>query len=200
MTLATHPEDASRGFVGIASRSARVSQPVDVGFFEAVPETLVDFGVLVKESTVALVRFFSPTGLSNFFRNVADQPVDPAPASSSGAATAVGSSEGQDRVVSIFGALQIGADLTSYGYGNLLLFLALVNIFFGVFNMIPLLPLDGGHVVIATYERLRSRRGRRYVADVSKMVPLAYALVFVLIFVGLGALYLDIIDPVDLSG
>ena len=199
LILAAHPEDASRGFVGIASGNARIARSVDVGVFEAVPETMADFGFLTKESVIALVRFFSPTGLTNFFRNVADQPGDPATAPSSGATSAEASSENQDRVVSIFGALQIGADLTENGYGNLLLFLALVNIFVGVFNMIPLLPLDGGHVVIATYERLRSRRGRRYVADVSKMVPLAYALVLVLLFVGLGALYLDITDPVKLS-
>ena len=198
LTLAAHPEDASRGFVGISSRNARVAQSMDVGYFKAVPETLQDFGFLVKESAVGIGRFFSPTGLSNFFRNVADQPGDPATAPSSAATSAVASSEHQDRVVSIFGALQIGADLTENGYGNLLLFLALVNIFIGVFNMIPLLPLDGGHVVIATYERLRSHRGRRYVADVSKMMPLAYAVVLVLLFVGLGALYLDIIDPVEL--
>ena len=198
LTLAAHPNDASRGFVGIASGNARVAQSVDIGVFEAVPKTMEDFGFLTKESAVALGRFFSPTGLTNFFRNVADQPGDPVTAPSSGATSAAVSSEDQDRVVSIFGALQIGADLTENGYGNLLLFLALINIFVGVFNMIPLLPLDGGHVVIATYERLRSRRGRRYVADVSKMVPLAYAMVFVLLFVGLGALYLDIIDPVEL--
>ncbi len=200
LTLATHPYDASRGFLGIRSSTAWIAQPVDVGYFGAVPDALADFGLLVKESTIALGRFFSPTGLSNFFRNVADQPGDPVTASSSSATAAVASSEDQDRVVSIFGALKIGADLTEYGYGNLLLFLALVNIFIGVFNMIPLLPLDGGHVVIATYERLRSRRGRRYVADVSKMVPVAYAVVLILIFVGLGALYLDIVNPVDLSG
>ena len=35
-----------------------------------------------------------------------------------------------------------------------------VNIFVGVLNMLPMLPLDGGYVAIATYERLRSRRGR----------------------------------------
>ena len=62
------------------------------------------------------------------------------------------------------------------------------------------LPLDGGHVVIATYERIRSRNGERYHADVAKMLPIAYAVVFVLITVGLGAIYLDIVDPVSLSG
>ena len=42
--------------------------------------------------------------------------------------------------------------------------------------MFPLLPFDGGHAAIATYERLRSRRGQApYRADVAKMIPVAMA-------------------------
>ena len=40
--------------------------------------------------------------------------------------------------------------------------LAFVNVFIGVLNLVPLLPLDGGHVAIAIYERIRSMRGRRH--------------------------------------
>ena len=39
--------------------------------------------------------------------------------------------------------------------------LAALNVFVGVFNMFPLLPLDGGHAAIATYERVRERPTRR---------------------------------------
>ena len=199
LTLGTHPEDPGRGYVGISSRTARVSRAVEVGPVQAVPETLDEFGFLVKESVLSIGRFFSPSGLSSFYREVADQP-DPqgsqkvAPAG--GGTTAGVGDDGQNRVVSIFGALRIGADLTENGWDNLLLFLALLNVFIGVFNLLPFLPLDGGHVVIATYERLRSWRGHRYTADVSKMMPVAYAVVLILVFVGLGALYLDITDPI----
>ena len=47
-----------------------------------------------------------------------------------------------------------------------------VNVLIGILNLMPLLPLDGGHVAIATYERIRSIGGRRYMADV---VPAAAA-------------------------
>ncbi len=58
------------------------------------------------------------------------------------------------------------------GLGGLLLTLAAVNVFVGLLNMFPVLPFDGGHAAIATYERLRSRRGRPpYRADISKMIP-----------------------------
>ena len=47
--------------------------------------------------------------------------------------------------------------------------LAVLNVFVGVFNMFPLLPLDGGHAAIAIYERIREgRTGRRYFADVGE--------------------------------
>ncbi|WP_420436284.1 M50 family metallopeptidase [Candidatus Poriferisocius sp.] len=198
LTLGAHPEDSSRGYVGIASGTAQLRQSVEVGYLEAVPDTLDEFGFLVKESVLGIGRFFSPSGLSNFFRDVADQPTQQGITPiDSGVTTAVPSDD-QGRVISIFGALRIGADLTENGYGNLLLFLALLNVFIGVFNLIPLLPFDGGHVVIATYERLRSWRGRRYTADVSKMVPVAYAVILILGFVFIGSVYLDFTDPVEL--
>ncbi|MXW43091.1 MAG: site-2 protease family protein [Acidimicrobiia bacterium] len=201
LILGTHPLDATRAYIGIGSRSAYVSESVEVGYFKAVPETFREFGYLVKESVLSIGRFFSPSGLSNFYRDLTNQPAEQPSTPSQGVfAPSEGLSDDEARVISIFGALQIGADLTENSYVNLLVFLALLNVFVGVFNMIPLLPLDGGHVVIATYERLRSRRDRRYIADVSKMIPVAYGVILVLLFVGLGALYLDITDPVELPG
>lgn len=203
LTLDAHPRDASRGYVGIGSRSARLYQPVEVGYFEAVPETFEEFGFIVRESVFGIGRIFSPGGLSNFFQRVVDQPASPEVSSVGGQTGIETGAEDGDRVVSILGVLNLFSDFIAditENYGELLLLFAIVNIFIGVFNMIPLLPFDGGHVAIATYERLRSRRGRRYTADVSKMVPVAYAVVLVLIVVGIGALYLDASDPVQLPG
>ena len=50
-------------------------------------------------------------------------------------------------------------------------------------------------MLIATYERLRSRNGKRYFADVNKLVPLTVGVIGVLVLVGLSALYLDIANP-----
>ncbi len=203
LTLDSHPQDASRGYVGIASQTAWLSRSVEVGYFEAIPETFEEFGFIAKESVLGIGRIFSPGGLSNFFQRVADQPSG-AEVSSVGGQTSLGSGvEDEDRVVSILGVLQLFSDFVANiteDYGELLLFFAIVNIFIGVFNMVPLLPFDGGHVAIATYERLRSRRGRRYTADVSKMIPVAYAVILIVLFVGLGAIYLDASDPLQLPG
>jgi hypothetical protein len=70
-----------------------------------------------------------------------------------------------------------------------------LNIFVGVFNMFPLLPLDGGHAAIATYERFRERNGERYYADVARLMPFAMGVIMVLLFLFMSGLYLDITDP-----
>ena len=74
--------------------------------------------------------------------------------------------------------------------------MAAVNIFVGVLNMLPMLPLDGGYVAIATYERLRSRRGVHYHADINKLAPVAYAFMAVLLVLFASTLFLDIAHPI----
>jgi membrane-associated protease RseP (regulator of RpoE activity) len=71
-----------------------------------------------------------------------------------------------------------------------------IDVFVGIVNLVPMLPLDGGHVLVAVYERIRSRKGRKYHADVAKLAPVAYVFVlFLVVFVG-SALFLDIVHPV----
>jgi membrane-associated protease RseP (regulator of RpoE activity) len=73
-----------------------------------------------------------------------------------------------------------------------------INVFVGMFNMVPMLPLDGGHVLVATYERIRSTRKRRYIADVRKLMPAAYAVMFLMLMLGISSLYLDLRAPISL--
>ena len=61
-------------------------------------------------------------------------------------------------------------------------------------------PVDTGHVVVATYERIRSRRGKRYFADMAKALPIVYAVAGIMVFLGVLALVRDIIDPLSLGG
>ena len=65
--------------------------------------------------------------------------------------------------------------------------------------MIPLLPLDGGHAAIAVYERIRSRRGRRYRANIMKLVPITWAVLLLLLTISISSLYLDIRRPIQLE-
>ena len=120
--------------------------------------------VFLLPDNKGLGNFFSPSGLGDFFSEVFDL-------DSTQSSTNVGIGEGDEgRIVSVVGATRLGAELTETGWTGLFLFLATINVFIGIFNLIPLLPLDGGHVMIAIYERLRSRKGIRYHADASKLL------------------------------
>ncbi|MFZ9674900.1 MAG: M50 family metallopeptidase [Ilumatobacteraceae bacterium] len=81
------------------------------------------------------------------------------------------------------------------GFYGVLEVLASINVFVGLFNLLPLLPFDGGHAAIATYERLRSRKGREYRADVEKMWPATVVVVTLLMFLTFTGLYLDLTRP-----
>jgi membrane-associated protease RseP (regulator of RpoE activity) len=80
------------------------------------------------------------------------------------------------------------------GLPTVLYLLAIINLSLGIFNLIPLLPLDGGHVAIALYEGARSRRKRRYHADVAKLLPLFYLAIALIVFLGVSSLFLDLRD------
>jgi membrane-associated protease RseP (regulator of RpoE activity) len=85
-----------------------------------------------------------------------------------------------------------------------LLLIASLNIFVGVFNLLPLLPLDGGHLAVVIFERIRAWfnrvRGRPDpgLVDIQRLVPLSL-LVFALL-VGFGTLLIaaDIFNPVHI--
>ncbi|UWF78296.1 M50 family metallopeptidase [Microbacterium neungamense] len=88
----------------------------------------------------------------------------------------------------------------------LLNLLGALNIALFVFNMIPLLPLDGGHIVVALWDGLRrawarlTGRPEPGPVDATRLVPLTVIVAAVLI--GMGALLLiaDLVKPVDLFG
>ena len=62
--------------------------------------------------------------------------------------------------------------------------------------MLPMIPLDGGHVAVAGYEWIRTKRGKPYYrADITKLMPVATVFVaLLLVFVG-GRVFLDIAHP-----
>jgi membrane-associated protease RseP (regulator of RpoE activity) len=103
----------------------------------------------------------------------------------------------ETRPTTLVGVTSVSDDVgDSAGFVGILYLLAVLNVFVGVFNMFPLLPLDGGHAAIATYERLRERNGQRYHADVAKLMPFAMAVITMLMFLFVAGLYLDITQPV----
>ena len=71
--------------------------------------------------------------------------------------------------------------------------LAQINVILATFNVIPLLPLDGGHFAVALWQKITGRE-----PDVRKLVPVAVAVIVLFTFLGLAAIVLDIIDPIRL--
>ncbi len=173
VVLASNPANSDLAFLGVSSDSyAYVRQNV----FNAVRLGVVDAVKTVRDSVGGLFVVLNP---ANIFSNVvADEP------------------DMMTRPTTVVGASQFGGEIgRSEGIKGVLMLLASVNIFVGVFNMVPLLPFDGGHAAIATYERLRSRRGRVYRADVGKMIPVATTVVVLLVMLMFAGLYLDITSP-----
>ena len=82
------------------------------------------------------------------------------------------------------------------GLATVLWLVAVINLSLGIFNLLPFFPLDGGHVVVALYEGVRSRRRRPYHADVAKLLPLFYLGLGLIVFLGASALFLDLRDLV----
>ncbi len=87
-----------------------------------------------------------------------------------------------------------------------LLLMAELNIFVGVFNLLPLLPMDGGHVAAIIWERIRAwfarLRGRPDpgLVDMSKLLPVSFSIFMVLIFFSVVLILADIVNPVNIAG
>ena len=166
------------GFVGIGP-----AFPVErAGPVEAIGKTASGIWTVSVETVKALGQVVSPEGASSYGRQLLGRDLSPDPE--------------DPRPLSVVGAVRVASQAADEGWRELLVLLLTINVFVGILNMLPLLPFDGGHAAVATYERLRSRGGRRYHADVSKAMPVYYAVFLFIAFVGITSLYLDIIRPI----
>ena len=184
---------------------------VTMGPIRATGEAAVRFADLAWMSVKGLVGlvkglvgFVTPDGLADFFAGA----VGPSEITTGGPSTVPDNPSApvvepaadpadDERLLSIYGVARLGSAMFDDGWSTYVWFLILVNVFFGVFNLVPLLPFDGGHVAIATYERGRSIGGRRHMADLSRLMPLTWAVVSLLVAVFGVALYRDIVDFPD---
>lgn len=195
--------EATAGFFGVSPELS----PKALGPVDSATRAVTAFGDFSYQAVTGIGRFFTPSSLGDFFTGTFDFSDEPA------STTAVDTTEFRDvevrsldasnpdenRILSIYGAAKAGVFLSADGWEQMLLFLAGLNIFVGVFNLAPFPPLDGGHVVVAIYERIRSIGGRRYQVDYGKLLPLTYAVFGILMTIGMLALFRDIIDPIDLG-
>ena len=148
----------------------------------ALRRTATDMPKFMWETVKALGGIFSPNGIENYSELLQGKK----------------DANQNNRLMSPVGVAKVAGDAVESGWYWVLMLLFSINVFVGIFNMVPLLPLDGGHVAIATYEKIASSiKGRRVQVDVNKLMPITAAVLAVLVILGLSALYLDIVRPVS---
>jgi membrane-associated protease RseP (regulator of RpoE activity) len=117
----------------------------------------------------------------------------------------------QNGPMSVVGAGRLAGEAASQaptpvdGLFFVLTLLAGLNLFLGVLNLVPLLPLDGGQMAGAVYEALRRGLARLLhrpdpgFVDVAKLLPVGYVMAGVILVASVVLIYADIVAPVSLS-
>lgn len=199
------PENGSTGFLGISPDPDNVRE-TPVG---ALGETGRLFGSITTGMGAGIGHLFSPSGIQNYASQVADgssspnqnaasQPNTLTPVDGSPPPNSLSSDSTDARPVSIIGIVQAGSSAAQTGVWDFLMLVALVNIALALINLLPILPFDGGHAAIASYEGIRGAiRGRPYRVDITKLLPLTYAFMAVLVLLAASSAYLDVIRPVS---
>jgi membrane-associated protease RseP (regulator of RpoE activity) len=157
------------GRIGVILDEARQRS----GPIAAVRRAGVQIGSLVKGITLRLGDLFGPKGLDRIGQLLSGAP------------------RRADDPTSIVGGARIAGQAAKAGlWDSLFELLVVFNVFVGILNLIPLPPLDGGHLAVLAYERVTRRQ-----PDVRKLVPLtALVAAFMVLFV-ISLVYLDIVRP-----
>ena len=177
------PVTELRPIIGVQLKPSLAPQPVNESFGYAIAATAGVFGFILELPQQVFQIALSTFGISERDPNGA---------------------------ISILGVGQLAGEVSSADVpaearlATLLLLIGSLNLALFAFNLIPLLPLDGGHVLGALYEAAK-RRGARLFGrpdpgpiDTAKALPVAYAMWAVLLFTGLLLIFADIVNPISL--
>ena len=122
-------------------------------------------------------------------------------------ASIFGAERDQEGPMSVVGASRVGGELVERSQWTMfLMMLASLNFFLALFNLVPLPPLDGGHIAVVIYEKIRDFiRGLRGIApgqpaDYTKLMPITYVMSAVLLGIGAIVIIADVVNPVRLFG
>jgi membrane-associated protease RseP (regulator of RpoE activity) len=174
------------GHLGIGIQQATTS----VGLLASIGDSFDTMWQVTDAEVTGLGHTFSPSGLSSVFHQVTDSKYAQKVANNPNVAP---------RPTSVVGIAGLGAQAEQAGIASVLMLLIAINIVFALLNMLPMIPLDGGHVAIAAYEWIRTKKGEAYYrADITKLFPVAALFIaFLLVFV-VAAVYLDITHPLQI--
>lgn len=109
--------------------------------------------------------------------------------------------------ISVVGASRAGGELVEQNqWAVFFSLLASLNFFLALFNLVPLPPLDGGHIAVVLYEAVRDRIRRLRglppgePVNYEKLMPLTYSMAALLLGVGVLVMIADVTNPVRLFG
>ena len=163
------------------------------GFIKSITESSRATQVLVRESTKSLIAM--PTKIPSLIRETfGDEKRDP------------------NGLVGVVGAARVSGQTIESGkltgterFATFLLLIASLNIFVGLFNLLPILPLDGGHMAVAIVDEIRAfiarlrGRPRPQGIDVNVLTPVTMVVFALLAVLTVLLVIADIINPISLN-
>jgi membrane-associated protease RseP (regulator of RpoE activity) len=183
-TLANVPGHG--GYLGIAPTSVFQRQgPVD-----AVKYVGTGFSQVITGSASALAKL--PGAIPDLFKS------DRSQTAAGNVSSVVGAARDTGQAVASDAGWQAKVEFV-------LLLIASLNIFVGVFNLLPLLPMDGGHVAVVLWERIKAwfarlrHRPDPGLVDYRKLVPVSFSIFLVLVVFGMMLILADIVNPVSIG-
>lgn len=168
--------------IGITAPDAVTVHP---GFFTSLGDGFSMFGSAVTNSVEGIAQI--PGDIPKLFDSTVNH-----------------TSRSDTSPVGVVGMAQVGGQIfDQHQFSEYLSIIAAINVFIGIFNLLPILPLDGGHIAVLLYEEARRRLLRLFGrtdpgrVDLNKLLPVAYT--FLILFVGLTVLLLaaDITNPIQ---
>ena len=166
-----------RGFLGFQP----TEQTRRIGVLAAIPESIK----LFWDTTVATVK-----GLGGFVTGLADRMSAPEAAPPGGGGG--GGEVGGGGPIGIVGITRLaGQAVANNQWAVFVAILIQLNIVVGVFNLLPLPPMDGGYLAFVLWQVVTRRE-----VDLRKVVPVAALIVGLLVMLTVGLVWLDITNPV----
>ena len=192
---------------------AIVNRPMTTVDGKTINQNVPFFGVVLEpirqSQTIDKAFAYSGNVISSTFGLIATLPVQVYELVSN---TVNGEQRNSSGPISIIGVGQAAGEIASDNgatlldkLGSGLMMLASLNFALFAFNMIPLLPLDGGHIAGAIYEAIKKgiwrlrRKPNPGPADTALLMPITYVVSGLLIVLSLVLLVVDLINPVSLG-
>ncbi|MFV8241391.1 M50 family metallopeptidase [Mycolicibacterium peregrinum] len=176
-------EATTVGAIGVSE--ARGEPPTQYNAITAVPATFSFTGDLAVELGKSLAKI--PTKIGALVHAIG------------------GGERDKETPISVVGASIIGGETVEAGlWVAFWFFLAQLNFVLGAINLVPLLPFDGGHIAVATYEKIRNMfraaRGKVAAGPVNylKLMPATYVVLLVVVSYMLLTVTADLVNPLSI--